>query len=189
MLIILSLTGCSTNISNGNTEEQNNTELSAVDISRIDLEETYPEAPGQLETKYENISEIILDAQLITKVTVTNQTIEMLGGYPQTHSMVEVKEVYMGDVEAGDILEIVEEGGYEGSVLGGIPQLNSENSYVLFLKAYNEKYYICGAFQGRFIEREGYLFQQATSDVKLKTYYPLKVSDFSEYLKELIDKR
>lgn len=48
-------------------------------------------------------------------------------------------------------------------------------------------YYICGAFQGRFIEREGYVFQQATEDVKLQKYAPLKLGDFEKMLTDTID--
>ncbi|MCC8153559.1 MAG: hypothetical protein LIP01_04720 [Tannerellaceae bacterium] len=94
-------------------------------------------------------------------------------------------EVYKGLANVGDTLEVVEEGGQEGKVMGGLPQLNGNNDYILFLTEYNGCYYICGAFQGRFIEREGYMFQQATEDTKLRSYTPVSVEDFSASLAEL----
>ena len=56
------------------------------------------------------------------------------------------------------------------------------DSYILFLTEYNGSYYVCGAFQGRFIEREGYVFQQATEDTKLRGYTPISVEDFADSL-------
>lgn len=154
-------------------------------IAKIDREETYPEAPGQLEKVYTDLDAIAADADLIAQVSVIKQTVEILDGFPQTHTNVKVEAVYKGLVNVGDNLEIVEEGGQEGKVMGGLPQLSKENNYVLFLKEYKGFYYICGAFQGRFIEREGYMFQQATEDTKLRSYAPVKVEDFAASLVEL----
>lgn len=57
----------------------------------------------------------------------------------------------------------------------GLPPLDKSNEYILFLFQDHGNTYICGAFQGRFIIREGYVFQQATEDVKLKNYSPTTV--------------
>lgn len=63
--------------------------------------------------------------------------------------------------------------------MSGIPQLSKDYDYYLMLIEYKGSYYVCGAFQGRFVEREGYVFQQATSDVKLsKTYSPVSSEAF-----------
>ena len=160
----------------------------SVDIAKIDREETYPEAPGQLNTEYEDVQTIAADAAVIVEISVDDQKVVMLDGYPQTHTIVNVHQVYQGDIDIGDFMEVVEEGGYDGKVMGGLPLLSKENKYVLFLNEYKGYYYICGAFQGRFIEREGYLFQQATADVKLDTYSPLSITDFSAELIDLIEK-
>ncbi len=154
-------------------------------IEKIDREETYPEAPGQLEKVYSDIDAIAVDADLIAQVSVVKQTVEILDGFPQTHTNVKVTEVYKGLAKVGDNLEVVEEGGQEGKVMGGLPQLSKDNDYILFLTEYNGCYYICGAFQGRFIEREGYMFQQATEDTKLRSYTPVSVEDFAASLVEL----
>ncbi len=153
-------------------------------ISKIDKEETYMEAPGQLEVTYKDISEIIDDAEYIVMASVIEQSIEMLDGYPQTHTRVQIRDVYKGNLEPDMKIEIVEEGGQENKVMGGIPQMNKENDYMLFLSEYNEKYYICGAFQGRFIIREGFVFQQATEDVKLVAYKPVEIDSFVKIITE-----
>ena len=148
-------------------------------IQQIDAEETYPEVPGSLAVVYENIADIMEDASVIAKCSVIEQSVVMLDGYPQTHTTVNVKNVIKGTVSEGDALEVVEEGGRDGKVLGGIPQLSSDFDYYLMLTEYKGVYYICGAFQGRFIEREGYVFQQATEDVKLsRSYTPVTSADF-----------
>lgn len=147
-------------------------------VSKIDFEETYPEAPGQLDVVYQDINAITQDATVIVYVSIEGQSVEMLDGFPQTHTEVYVQEVYKGNVDIGDTLEVIEEGGQEGKVMGGLPQLSDSYKYILFLTEYNENYYICGAFQGRFVEREGYMFQQATEDAKMQTYSPVSVEDF-----------
>ena len=139
---------------------------------------SYPEAPGQLEVKYSSISEIVGDATDIVKVSILEQTVEMLDGYPQTHTTVQVHETYKGDVSVGENLVVIEEGGQDNKVMGGIPQMSKNSNYILFLTEYSGKYYICGAFQGRFIIRDNYVFQQATEDAKLTTYAPAKIDDF-----------
>ena len=151
-------------------------------IEKIDKEETYPEAPGQLETVYSDMNAIATDADLIVQISVVDQTVEILDGFPQTHTDVKVTAVYKGMANVGDELEVVEEVGQDGKVMGGLPQLNNANDYILFLTEYNGSYYVCGAFQGRFIEREGYVFQQATEDTKLRGYTPISVEDFADSL-------
>ena len=152
-------------------------------ISAIDAEETYPATPASLAVTYNSVEEIVFDADVIARVSIGEQTVELLDGYPQTHTLVEVSNVLKGEVTEGDILEVVEEGGNNGKVLGGIPQLSDDYDYYLMLTEDNGYYYVCGAFQGRFIEREGYVFQQAAEDVKLsRSYSPLT----SESLETLI---
>lgn len=165
-------------------EQISKNDVSNETIKRINDEETYPETPGQLEIKYGNITNMISDADDIVKIKVLEQSIEMLDGYPQTNTTAEVEYVSKGNLNIGDKIMIVEEGGIDGKVLGGIPQLNDESDYVLLLTEYNGKYYIVGAYQGRFIEREGYMFQQATSDVKLARYAPMTTEEFLKLVKE-----
>jgi hypothetical protein len=111
---------------------------SASTIAQIDKEETYPESPGQLEVTYSSISEIIADATCIAKVSVLDQSVETLDGYPQTHTTVQILESYKGDIKADEKIEIIEEGGQDNKVMGGIPQMSDSNEYILFLTEYNE---------------------------------------------------
>lgn len=155
-------------------------------ISNIDAEETYPEVPGSLAKIYNSLLEIVDDADVIAYVSVSSQSTETLDGYPQIHTLVAIQNIYKGDLIVGDMIEVIEASGQEGTVLGGIPVLNSEHEYILFLTEHNNSYYPVGAYQGRFILREGYLFQQATRDVKLESYSPLLFSDFENEIVSLI---
>ena len=147
-------------------------------VAKIDKEETYLEAPGELSVVYTDIEQIKADATDIVKVSVTETRVELLEGFPQTHTFLEIQETLKGKATKGDTIEVIEEGGYDNKVMGGIPQMKKGSEYVLFLKEVEGKYWIRGAFQGRFIIREGYVFQQATEDVKLKSYQPLQERDF-----------
>ena len=161
--------------------------ISAMDqISAIDAEETYPSIPASLAVSYDSVDEIVSDADVVARVSVGKQTVELLGGYPQTHTLVEVSKVLKGGVAEGDILEVVEEGGNNGKVLGGIPQLSDDYDYYLMLTEGDGYYYVCGAFQGRFIEREGYVFQQAVEDAKLSSdsYSPVTSESFEALVAE-----
>lgn len=155
-------------------------------ISNIDAEETYPEVPGCLAKIYNSLLEIVNDADIIAYISVDSQSIKKLDGYPQIHTFVTIKDIYKGDLSDGDMIEVIEESGQEGTVLGGIPSLNSKYEYILFLAEYKGSYYPVGAYQGRFILREGYIFQQATRDVKLESYSPLAFSDFASEIVSLI---
>lgn len=162
----------------GACSKQQQYDVSDETINKINEEETYPDTPGELQTVYKSIKDIAFDSDDIVKVSILGNTIEMLDGYPQVHTTVEIQSVIKGNLKTGDKIEIIESAGGPEEVLGGIPYLKDELSYVLFLTQYNQNYYIVGAFQGRFIEREGYLFQQASTGVKLRDYAPLKTDDF-----------
>ena len=155
-------------------------------IEEIDAAETYPDFPGTLAVIYTDLGELAADADAIVRIAVEEVSTQPLDGFPRTHTFVTVQEVYKGTLEAGERVEVVEEGGGSGKVLGGIPCLNDEQEYVLFLTAYEDYYFICGAFQGRFILREGYAFQQATDGVKLNTYTPMPVADFAAEIQRLL---
>ncbi len=149
-------------------------------INKINAEETYPEAPGSLEVIYKSMGELVADADMIVRISVNTQKTEVLDGYRQVHTAVTINDIYKGNLKIGDSVNVVEEAGQEGKVLGGIPVLNADYEYILFLTEYNGNYYPCGAYQGRFILREGYLFQQATEDVKLSSYTPMPIDNFVE---------
>lgn len=152
-------------------------------VAAIDLEETYASSPATLAVVYNNLNDMLSDADIVVKGSVVEQEVVMLDGFPQTHTSINVTTVLKGSIVVGDSIEVIEEGGHEGKVMSGIPQLSKENDYYLMLIEYKGSYYVCGAFQGRFIEREGYVFQQATSDVKLtKSYSPMTSEEFEEMI-------
>lgn len=159
--------------------------LSEAEINQFDMEETYPEALGSLAVSYGSLDDIVDDADVIVYGTPKSSNIVKLDGFPQTHTYFAVSDVIKGELNVGDEIEVIEEGGYEGTVAGGIPKLTDSNSYILFLLKYKGSYYICGAFQGRFIEKSGYVFQQATEDVKLSRsmYAPIRTEDFIAEIK------
>ena len=124
----------------------------------------------------------------MSKGTVTEQNEVLLDGFPQTHTMMDVTSVLKGDVQVGDSIEVIEEGGIDGRLVCGIPQLSTDYDYYLMLLEYEGAYYVCGAFQGRFVERDGYVFQQATEDVKLtRTYSPLSAEEFESMVLEYVE--
>lgn len=166
--------------------DQTTEALTEEEIERIDQEQTYPEAPGQLETVYSEMPQLIEDATHIVEVEVLEQSIVYLDGFPQTHTIVQIVESYKGSLAVGAKLTVIEEGGYDGKVMGGIPQLSLGSGYILFLIEYKDNYYVCGAYQGRFIINSGYVFQQATEDVKMRTYAPVEINEFRQSIKSQV---
>lgn len=162
--------------------------IDADQIEEIDNEETYPSIPATLAVTYDDVESIINDADVVIKGVVAGQEVVSLGGYPQTHTMMDVSSVLKGDIQVGDSIEVIEEGGYDGRLVCGIPQLSTDYNYYLMLLEYEGAYYVCGAFQGRFVERNGYVFQQATEDVKLtRAYAPLSADEFETMVLNHID--
>lgn len=164
-------------------------DLTQTEIDQIDMEETYPAALGSLAVCYDNLDNIVDDADVIVYGTPQNSNVVNLEGFSQTHTIFTISEVIKGSLNINDEIEIIEEGGYKNTVAGGIPKLTASNSYVLFLLEYEGSYYVCGAFQGRFVEKSGYLFQQATEDVKLNrsAYTPIKAEDFINEIKAITE--
>ena len=150
------------------------------DIAAIAAEETYPESPVALETIFTQLDDMIAYADSIAEVEVTDSDVILLDGFPQTHSAASVLTVLKGDMKSGDVIKVVEEGGTteQGEAIAGVPVMKPGTKYILFLVHSDQQYYIAGAFQGKFIERSGYVFQQATSDARLTDYEPLSVEAF-----------
>lgn len=166
--------------------------LSEQDIARIDTQETYADAPFSLVVHFHSLEEIYEYAEIVVDCTVTESQSVLLDSFPQTHSTVEVHEVLKG--KAGKTLTVIEEGGTaaDGSqVYLGVPPMEEGGHYILFLvdsglSQYENSWCVAGAFQGKFIEREGYLFQQATEGVKLprEVYSPTEQTAFQALLPE-----
>jgi len=152
----------------------------SVSIENLDREETYPDFPGSLETIYTSMEQLAQDADIIAEVTVAAQEVVSLDGLPQTHSQVRIEKLFKGSAAENDILAVIEEGCLTEveSVTLGVPPMAHDGKYILYLTEYNGNYYILGAFQGKFIVKEGYVFQQSTEEVKMKAYSPITVEDF-----------
>lgn len=144
----------------------------AVDIERIDKEETYPDGTFSLTHEFDSVDEIYDYSQLVVECEVISTEVVMLDGFPQTWSEVSVIQTIKGTAPDAS-LTVVEEGGVSdeiGSAIVGVPPLEVGQHLVLFLidsGLGDGSYCVSGAFQGKFIEREGYYFQQATEGVKL----------------------
>ncbi|WP_282925879.1 hypothetical protein [Helcococcus kunzii] len=159
-----------------------NNNLTKEKISQLEKEEIYPEPAGMLESEYEKLKDIIKDSETIVKASAISNKKIVLDGYPQIHTNVTIKDVLKGDLTKGDNITIVEEAGSDGKVVGEIPILSSNNDYFLFLKEYKNNYYIVGAFQGRFIVKENYVFQQTSENIKLEDYSPMDYNDFKNLI-------
>lgn len=184
-ILLLVLGACSRKAEVNISDYAESIVLSAEEIEKLDAEETFEEGPGELAVVYQNMSEMVNDADLIAEITVDElQVIYNEYNLPKTHTTVVLNHVIGKEntinVTKGQKITVIEEGGIDGFLQGGIPQMEKGTEYILFLQQYENNYYICGAFQGRFIMKSGYAFQQGWESVKLKEYYPLQRLSFLE---------
>ncbi len=156
--------------------------LSDAQIARLDAEELYPDAPITLETIYNSLAEIREDADAILEVKVSSPELVFRNSDIWTNTEVEIQTVLKGPFDAGAKIRVYESGAHAGKVTGGLPQMTPGECYFLFLDEIDSKYYICGAFQGRFIVKENYVFQQAIEHIKLANYQPQPREAFIEML-------
>lgn len=164
LLLLLLLCGC------GKTAEQPWTEpvfASAAEVWAVEAQETYDDAPGELAEVYESLEELAAAAEEIVRVSVLSVQEEKKFLVSDVRTAVSVLDAWKGDLRVGARVEILESGGAGSTVLGGIPRMALDRTYVLFLRQDGEQYRICGAIQGRFIECGGYLFQQTWESLKL----------------------
>ena len=149
----------------------------------LSSEENYSGIAGELAVYYEKMSDMTADADCIALVEVLGRRIDMgETGWtvdPMTYTRIRLKTVYKGEENVGDTFEVIEMGGFdEKHLLGDFPQLSEDSEYVLFMLHSEGNHYICGAFQGRFIIREGYAVQQTMDNVRLLDYTPVKLEEF-----------
>ena len=168
-----------------------NVGLSEEEIAVINEEETYDDLSGTLAIVFTSMKELYENADLVVEGTVTGTETVMLYGFPQTHSTFSIESVLKGNSSIRQV-KVMEEGARSssiGEILPGVPTMEEGQRFLLFLvesglPQYESNYYIAGAFQGKFIEREGYYFQQATRDVKLpsETYSPMTMKQLTNLL-------
>lgn len=158
--------------------------LSAAQIEAINAEETYTNGPYSLSAYYTSMDSLYEKADLVVAGTALDSASTLLDGFPQTTAQFEVSQVLAGEFEAGSVVAVTEEGGYlDGQLVYlGVPPMEIGQEYLLFLTSQDElgRRFIVGAFQGRFILREGYYFQQSTQEAKLSVdeYSPSLAAEF-----------
>ena len=158
-------------------------------IRKINAEETYPSSMASLVQIFDSVEELYKDAELAVEVIVQGTEVILLDDLPQTISTLQVADVIKGECGT-DIITVREEGGtIDGkTVHWGVPPMEKGQHLILFLVdsglGNENEYCVLGAYQGKFIEREGYFFQQATEDVKLseKAYSPQKIDEWTAML-------
>lgn len=158
--------------------------LSADRLAAIKNEEIYPDAPIELVRFYHDVQELYDDATIVIQGTLDH--IERKGtgfdGGLSTqeefiYSTFNVEEAIKGSIEKGDQVTVRDVGSGD-YVVGGVPLYDEDHSYILFLLESEGEHFVVGAFQGRFVIREGYAFQQTIEPAQLADYTPLKADEF-----------
>ena len=169
MIALLLLTACGTK-----------PETEAAEVEKINAEETYPDGMYALSVIFSSLEELYESADVIVAGEVAESGIGMPDSLPQSRSTVRVETVLKGEVTGKTVL-VREE------TVGSVPVLEKGQQVLLFLVETGlpdaeGEYYIAGAFQGKFICREGRYFQQATESTKLplEEYYPSTLEEITE---------
>ncbi len=148
-----------------------------------------PQIPIALAVVYKSVEELANDAEYIAEIEVQSADV-LLRLPPLSLSNVKIITPLKGDLKADDVITVAEEGAMatEGrdAVIVGAPVLNMGNRYVLFLNKYEDNYIVLGVYQGKFIEREGYVFQQSTDDIKTDAFAPVTIEEFMANVRRLV---
>ncbi|MCI8538316.1 MAG: hypothetical protein HFF18_06580 [Oscillospiraceae bacterium] len=160
-------------------------ELTEAALLALNEEETYEEDRLFCYADiFASVSELYDASELIVECSVDTAETLTLEGHPEKYSTVTVNTVLRGEAEEGGALVVL-----EGP--SPVPKLEEGQHLILFLNEcdsawYDELYCISGG-QGKFIEREGYYFQQAHHTVKLplEEYYPQTLSGFTGLLDQI----
>ena len=156
-----------------NLPDPDSSTLSPAEMEAINVEETYEGALPASVPVYASVEELYAASDLVIegKVVKTSGDVEDLD-----RAYVLVETVLKG--EAGNTIILREDA-------GDVPLLEQNQHLILFLVFCDpeeslEDYRLTGSYQGKFIERDGRYFQQATADVKLpaEVYSPLTKDEF-----------
>lgn len=156
-----------------------------IEIHEIEKSETYPASRGSLAKVHTSIMSIIDNTDEIIFCEVIKARNVEYAEFPMTISSVKVTRSIKGQVSIGSIINVAEMGGEltgKGKFVLDVPVMTVGNNYCLFVFKDNDLYRIVGAFQGKFVIKSGYIFQQATIDTKLKDYEPLSENYFVDYI-------
>jgi hypothetical protein len=146
---------------------------------------------GSIAHHYGTLDELIRDAGAILVVDVgSGETIEYIDT-PFTLTEVKVARSIRGDLKAGDVITIIETGGYVKQADGttfdyrfdGIPVLRFREKVLLFLKRFegpqtDDAYIPLGVFQGKFLIEGDRLQQQVPEGAGLAESVPEDLDAF-----------
>ncbi len=167
----------------------NHSQSATPDLAKIDAEETYPQIPVALAVVYNSVEELANDAEYIAEIEAQSADV-LLRMPPLSLSNVKIITPLKGNLKANDVITVAEEGAMatedREAVIVGAPVLNMGNRYILFLNKYEDNYVILGVYQGKFIEREGYVFQQSTDDIKTDAFVPVTIKEFMANVRSLV---
>lgn len=181
LIVCLFLASCTTEATP--TVRSDSATLSEERIEQIRDEEIYPDAPVSLVKHYQALSELYDDATIIIRGVlddIEREKVTIDDNLPANEEFIYstfiVEEAIKGSIEKGDQVT-VRDIGMDEYVVGGIPLYDEDHSYILFLLESEGTNHVVGAFQGRFVIREGYAFQQTTEYAQLADYTPLKAAE------------
>lgn len=160
---------------NPQEERPTNTKQATLTPSQVEAlskGEIYPDVSAELEVIYDSLSSLEKDSTHIVRVKIEGHEVVDPNRYPETYSKATTLESIKGEMTRGQGITTVEAGGYGKHTLGEIPVMSTSDEYVLFLIEYKGYYYVTGAFQGRFILKDGYAVQQGSESAHLKDYVP-----------------
>jgi hypothetical protein len=162
-----------------------------VDVDGLAKSEIYQSGPASLAEVYDKFSDLCSKAQYIAEVDVTDKAEEIVySDMPFTITTVKVNSAIKGDVPSGGEIRVLETGGHvKGADMDlGVPLLKKGQHLILMLEAFEgpqakDCYVPVGAYQGKFIEKQGYYMQQTTEDAVAQDYKPMTRDEFVKAVK------
>ena len=162
--------------------------LSPERIEQIKSEEIREEAPISWTRYYDNLEQLTEDSTLVIYGRLEQSTEEPIeddsiyaGNNAFVDSRFQIEEIIYGDAPNDDTITIRDLSSGD-HLLGGVPFYEDDANYILFLIKEEGHHHILGAYQGRFVIREGHVFQQTLEDIQLEDYQPLVYEDFKAAL-------
>lgn len=115
-------------------------------------------ASASWHSHFDSVGEMVEDADLVITGVMVDSYTELRVDTVCTRNIIEVTEVYSGDVQVGDTIEVVQTGGVYGDIttpaFSEIPLLELDKEYALILRLsdpdeqYGQYYLIMGGYQG-----------------------------------------
>lgn len=142
---------------------------SAEEVYAVDRQETYEKASGKTGKYFNDLEALAAAADEI--VLGCAVSVEQNALRPSSGAVTEfrVQEVWKGSLRESFTITVRED--------GVLPPMEPDGTYLLFLEGeFPEEHRLCSPSQGRFVERNGYLFQQTWKNRKIPEA-PARTSD------------